>query len=67
MGLANNTTVKVTLPIARNVALFATWTRGDDGFLTATPKMIERVNGQTVMGADRYVYSPATTDELTDL
>jgi hypothetical protein len=62
-----DTDIEVTLPLSRSVCAFGCWGPPFPELYRAVPEdVVKAVNGSTLTGAARFVYSPARDDQLLE-
>lgn len=65
VGLANKN-VEVTLPLSREVALFASW-RGFSGYVQGKNSHVKNINKRTILAASRFVFASEKSDIINGL
>ncbi len=66
IGLLNKN-VRLTFPVTKEFALFATWSKQGDGYLKASNKLVRAINQRTIQSALKFVFSSERSEGLNNL
>lgn len=59
--------IRLTFPITKEMALFATWSKQGDGYLKASNKLVRAINRRTIQSALKFVFSSERSEGLNNL
>jgi hypothetical protein len=66
IGLLNKN-IRLTFPVTKDLALLATWSEQDDGYLRAPSKLVRAINRRTVHSAMKFIFPPERSEGLNNL